>query len=368
MSENLGYAWSLLPERQAPRPARQISECTVSPHVTLASYSKDCTALLVDAALSGPGTLHWAKVDISRISQMPIPSNVFNIWPPTSPYMDGQGEDEAFLPSSAKEGSPRVDAEEQTNRRISCRPLLPWMILTGVLTTWLIIIAISTVKPVGQMPFSAREDGLLSTDLRDSQRAILYERKRYTGDLVYDSVSRRVLRMHDSEVQYVGEPSPQIDQAWDDLVRFEFPFLYGDEIPAGFEEGNRYSDQHFHFEPDFFHNLHCLNMLRMEISRALYPNAAYGRVTEEDRNATMELFGPGWRVNHLEHCIDRIRQALMCHGDLTPSYMYRYEGLKIPLFHTPERLCRKWEPIREWVNQRKMRDDSVGVNEANDMD
>ncbi|KAK1995763.1 hypothetical protein LX36DRAFT_561358, partial [Colletotrichum falcatum] len=52
---------------------------------------------------------------------------------------------------------------------------------------------------------------------------------------------------------------------------------------------------------------------------------------------------------HADHCIDYIRQAIMCQGDLTPIYFewrddrkaYRAEQSNI-------HQCRSWDAIFEW--------------------
>ncbi len=203
------------------------------------------------------------------------------------------------------------------------------------------------------------------TDLLDARRAIVYERQRYTGKLKFDEESKRVVRVLDSEIEYFGEPSDEIEEAWETMLRYEFPMLYADEVPDDLDDANRLEDKHFHFEPDLFHNLHCLNEIRKEVSKTLYPASIYYQKSESEQKAFLERFGPGWSHYHLEHCMDRLRQALICHGDLTPSIMHRYEGLTFELYHTDERLCRKWEPIREWVDERARSDDQTKINEAN---
>ena len=60
----------------------------------------------------------------------------------------------------------------------------------------------------------------------------------------------------------------------------------------------------------------------------------------------------GWDVAHMEHCMDRLRQAVMCHGDLAPSPMYSWEGFNFALGRGGEHTCRKWEPIRVWMDER----------------
>lgn len=62
-----------------------------------------------------------------------------------------------------------------------------------------------------------------------------------------------------------------------------------------------------------------------------------------------------WHRVHMEHCMDRIRQALMCHADLTPSPLYLYPGTQLALGKSGRHTCRKWEPIMNWTRDRKGR-------------
>ena len=276
-------------------------------------------------------------------------------------------EEEAFLL-----GSPKLEHHllSNTSKRNgvshSPRAALPWLISTIVLAGLLIASVINQfVSRSSLAPSSPRGDDALLTDLPDARRAIVYERRRYTGELKFDEESKRVVRVLDSEIEYFGEPSDEIENAWETMLRYEFPMLYADEVPDDLDETNRLEDKHFHFEPDLFHNLHCLNEIRKEVSKTLYPASTYYQKSESEQKAFLERFGPGWSHNHLEHCMDRLRQALMCHGDLTPSIMHRYEGLTFELYHTDEPLCRKWESIREWVDERARRDNETKINEAN---
>ena len=275
-------------------------------------------------------------------------------------------EEEAFLPASPKSKQELLNNTSKRNGLShSSRAALPWMISTVVLAGLLTACLINRFDSESfYAPSSPRGDDALSTDLLDARRAIVYERQRYTGELKFDTESKRVVRVLDSEIEYFGEPSDEIEEAWETMLRYEFPMLYADEVPDGLDKTNRLEDKHFHFEPDLFHNLHCLNEIRKEASKTLYPASVYYQKSESEQKAFLERFGPGWSHNHLEHCMDRIRQALICHGDLTPSIMHRYDGLSFELYHTDERLCRKWEPIRKWVDERAGRDNQTKIVDA----
>jgi hypothetical protein len=50
----------------------------------------------------------------------------------------------------------------------------------------------------------------------------------------------------------------------------------------------------------------------------------------------------------LDHCIDHLRQALMCHADLTPM-TWEERGNKLILKTTPVHTCRDFQKLQEFV-------------------
>jgi hypothetical protein len=95
--------------------------------------------------------------------------------------------------------------------------------------------------------------------------------------------------------------------------------------------------------PGIFHSLHCSNALRSLISKYMY-----------NSTAVPELYSVS-EIAHNEHCMDRIRQALICQGDLTPSTMYWWDGYVTAPGRTGPQTRRKWQPIRDSMNGREKR-------------
>lgn len=57
---------------------------------------------------------------------------------------------------------------------------------------------------------------------------------------------------------------------------------------------------------------------------------------------------------HIEHCVDSIRQALMCTSDITAypvEWNSRYHRPR-PNFITAKHTCRNFEKIRDWAAER----------------
>ncbi|KAK8097639.1 uncharacterized protein PG998_013125 [Apiospora kogelbergensis] len=134
--------------------------------------------------------------------------------------------------------------------------------------------------------------------------------------------------------EYVGPPSPAVDQAWDYLERGMNIDLHGQE---GAEvQTFRWPETGASFTGlEVFHSLHCLNKLR----QALYPEA-YGHVFAESH-------GP-MRKDHIGHCLNHLRQSIQCHSDLTPMEWERV-GNKLILSTKTPHTCRDFDKIHQWA-------------------
>lgn len=117
------------------------------------------------------------------------------------------------------------------------------------------------------------------------------------------------------------------------------------------------------FRFDMFHTLHCLvrrplillflrtrrqtNEEQNHIRKSLNPSY-YGTVYE----FTNGKYGGHPQV-HQDHCIDHIRQFIMCSGDMTPVPTKYYPGLgsnyvESEMPHT----CRNFDALRDWMVDR----------------
>lgn len=59
---------------------------------------------------------------------------------------------------------------------------------------------------------------------------------------------------------------------------------------------------------------------------------------------------------HVDHCIEALRISLMCHADTTPYLVINDptapHGLRADF--SPHHKCRKFEPIRQWVEANQL--------------
>ncbi|KAK4496833.1 hypothetical protein PRZ48_012817 [Zasmidium cellare] len=61
---------------------------------------------------------------------------------------------------------------------------------------------------------------------------------------------------------------------------------------------------------DVFHQLHCLNMIRKRV---------------RSRESFDEMQDGPLNTVHMDHCLDSLRQSLMCSGDITPMPFVWYK-------------------------------------------
>jgi hypothetical protein len=99
---------------------------------------------------------------------------------------------------------------------------------------------------------------------------------------------------------------------------------------------------------DVFHQLHCLDDLR----KMLYPERYPG--LDELRDAlTGAIDRDAHAFLHWDHCIDALRQTIMCHADVSPvSWRVNIPGnhMVIPQLATTH-TCRNFTLVQEWARE-----------------
>jgi hypothetical protein len=146
-----------------------------------------------------------------------------------------------------------------------------------------------------------------------------------------------------NEPTYVGPPDEEMDKAWDTLLKNRYFTVTEEEAEMTFGKPhgvyNHTNGDGYLVGLDVLHTLHCVNQLRKALDKDYY----YNKQTKK---------GYPDRA-HRDHCLDHIRQQLMCHADLTPIPVIWYEGLgrsfvQSDVVHT----CRDWDSIKEFVASR----------------
>ncbi|KAJ4354263.1 uncharacterized protein N0V89_005997 [Didymosphaeria variabile] len=135
---------------------------------------------------------------------------------------------------------------------------------------------------------------------------------------------------------YMEDPSPRVDKAWEDLYDFGISWITPSEASQLPNATSRLVENPSHFVTglDVFHQLHCLNLIRKRLNPEYYVNDTHV---------------------HIEHCLDQLRQALMCSADTAtiPWLWSKSQGRTIADARTTH-TCRDYDAIREWARERKV--------------
>ncbi|KAJ5951160.1 uncharacterized protein N7479_009573 [Penicillium vulpinum] len=143
---------------------------------------------------------------------------------------------------------------------------------------------------------------------------------------------------------YQGDPSPELDQAWKDLLQYSNIWVTGEElskinktsIPVPDEEDK------YWVELSVVHELHCIKRLRQYIHSDYY----FANISAEDR-----------RLNdlHTDHCLEILRQSVMCHADISMITMTWESTSKYPAADFQnEHECKNWDTLYEWQKERSV--------------
>ncbi|KAI1121060.1 hypothetical protein F5Y10DRAFT_257088 [Nemania abortiva] len=154
---------------------------------------------------------------------------------------------------------------------------------------------------------------------------------------------------------FKGPPRKQLDDAWDNLV--DQPMILVDnETLHAFDPTSKPTksiEGHYYATVEVYHQLHCLDITRKFIWRDHYQHVD----TFQDP--------PEMVWEHVDHCIDLLRQVLMCNGDIGLIF-YTDVGEKQPVARvSTTHMCRNFSQITDWV---KGHDSELGIYAEADVD
>ncbi|KAH8814874.1 hypothetical protein F5884DRAFT_851384 [Xylogone sp. PMI_703] len=154
-------------------------------------------------------------------------------------------------------------------------------------------------------------------------------------------------------------PSKELDAKWLSLYDFGITGISSKEA-ANLEDPTvkiPHNDS-YAISLEVFHQLHCLDHLRKARYPDKYPDLwKYNPDHTVDHNTFLE-----YHWGKYNHCLDLLRQTLMCHADITPVPFYhkaRDDSIH-PLPRTTH-MCRDYSKIQEWAASRQHR----GVDTSN---
>ncbi|XXH04144.1 hypothetical protein Hte_010557 [Hypoxylon texense] len=155
------------------------------------------------------------------------------------------------------------------------------------------------------------------------------------------------------QLPWKQEPSDALDAIWDDVL-YSLNIRIGDDeldllnenktnrVQVTGGKGNDYVGV-----LGVYHHMHCLNNIRRLLSWDYYGPKLAGEKHME-----------GFSREHSHHCIDTIRQALMCHAN-TGLYTSEWdEETRLPsrnLKSNSVTTCVRWDSVNDWARQRALR-------------
>ncbi|KAK7189673.1 hypothetical protein DPSP01_005737 [Paraphaeosphaeria sporulosa] len=193
-----------------------------------------------------------------------------------------------------------LTAEDQSQHPPRTASSLPWIY---IITTTCIVTIVAVVSFFAGTSFARREK-YWRPDLPTVQKAL------------------------QPDTSFMVQPNNVDDHTWDSMFPSSTFFPHPDIAP---ERGTL----------SVFHQLHCLNAIRHIYWATVDPN-------HHKRDGA----GPGdpafdkW---HMNHCIELLRQSLMCNADLTLEVTNKTLG-GVTGFGT-KHVCVDWEGLLKWVDE-----------------
>ncbi|KAJ7160632.1 hypothetical protein C8R43DRAFT_1233822 [Mycena crocata] len=233
-----------------------------------------------------------------------------------------------------QDSSPREKALWEFKRsRATIVALILLAAETAALLLSLLALAVRLPQPTCTMPFHSQ-----SVLFSPAMPAIEHEAKVYTIGFLNDFSPYQI------------PSSPELDELWSKLYNFGISRISKEEaaklpnktqaIPG--DEG------HYIAALDVFHNLHCLNKIRMALDPDYYPEWRISTTNNQIPSQTNV-------TRHVSHCVDWIRQALQCSSD-TSVIVWQWDDtvnrntFRGDVAHT----CRNFEKIQEWAKSRAL--------------
>lgn len=146
---------------------------------------------------------------------------------------------------------------------------------------------------------------------------------------------------------FTGEPSPESDHAWHDLMENMTIRVSREELEAGDQTSVALPEGGFMAWLGVFHELHCVKMLREWKYRDHYhPN-----LTEEEVSH---------KEIHADHCLEMLRSASMCHTDLSLT-TFKWDRPNKPMLDTkrPIHMCADWQTLMSSMRHRLVTSEEV---------
>lgn len=143
---------------------------------------------------------------------------------------------------------------------------------------------------------------------------------------------------------FTGSPRPELDLAWHNLLRNDNIRVPSSNLARLNLTSIFLSDGSGDLTAQLgvFHALHCLKTIR----HFIYQDHYLANATEQ----ALKTIGV-----HVDHCVEYIRENLMCHPDIslvTHHWTMTDEGRKPSIRDTALHECADWRSLDEWAGKR----------------
>ncbi|KAK8074281.1 hypothetical protein PG994_005180 [Apiospora phragmitis] len=237
---------------------------------------------------------------------------------------DSWSSDEPLMPDSEKAEELIAGTRKTTQRRL----LWPWIFHALLFMSY-------SVAYLVAFDYRTADKMFHSVAYSPANGALRYRKVSYNGALHQAS-------------PYRGDPRPELDQAWADLITHNNVRLSKEELHMMNRTAlELYDKSGYYGQLSAFHHLHCLKY----ICQVLHPEYYDTDTADRDEHVAYDTLTSAPRQ---DHCIDDIRQALMCHADTSivtfdwKSPDWRAPWPNFSIDHT----CADWDALDRWAAAR----------------
>ncbi|EED16330.1 conserved hypothetical protein [Talaromyces stipitatus ATCC 10500] len=151
----------------------------------------------------------------------------------------------------------------------------------------------------------------------------------------------RVFSLTVADTPFAGDPSLELDQAWHNLLedstirvsKEDLDYYNITSLPLA--DGSGFASELF-----VTHELHCLKKIRQYIYKETYFEHVQGFARNELKR-------------HVDHCIETLRQGIMCRGDVSlATYTYLQGSNDVTARSWGSHQCIDFESLTAWTRER----------------
>ncbi|KAE8142314.1 hypothetical protein BDV38DRAFT_278479 [Aspergillus pseudotamarii] len=227
----------------------------------------------------------------------------------------------------------------QEKHAVTCSHLIAqqrrlYCIILGLLTCLVLITVVAVVAWITSSPLFLRPRHHYSP----AEAAVRYK------DTIFSASGLQGA----PRTKYQGPPTDESEQAWKDLYDVgisKIPFSEAIKLSNKTVPFFEYPGE-FYVQIDVFYQLHCLNRIRHWFWHAVSHESSVDNRTHDEPGAAETKRNA---IEHVDHCIDSIRQSLMCAADVTAlTGFWNEEQQLVKAKLDVIRTCRDFEAIRDW--------------------